>query len=87
MFQIAREPLAHVYSLEYSHNGGFIASADARGLFTVWEGKSGAFVAEFQGHDDKVKSVAWTPDDRIVVSSSEDGTVRAWSILDMLRLQ
>lgn len=86
-FNIARAPLAHIYTLAYSHSGDYIASGDAGGLVKLWNGKSGAFLAEFQGHDEKVKSVTWTQDDRFVVSSSEDGTVRGWSILDVLRLQ
>ena len=85
MFQMARKPLAHMHSLAYSHSGAFIASVDEGGFVKVWDGKSGAFVAEYQGHDDKVKSVAWTRDDIFVVFPLKMGQCElgvSWICLD-----
>lgn len=74
-----------VHTLAYSHNGRFIASGDEEGRVKVWMAKDGTFVAEFWGHRKRVKSVLWTPDNRSVVSSSEDGTVRSRSVYDVRR--
>ncbi|THG96450.1 hypothetical protein EW026_g5385 [Hermanssonia centrifuga] len=84
---IFQERPAIVNAVAYSYSGDFIASGSADGCVKVWDTSSGAFfVAEFQGHRDKVKSVAWTRDDLNIISSSDDGSVRTWNMRDMLRL-
>ena len=54
--------------------------------YLLWNAATGAFVAEFQGHKRKVNAVEWSADDAMVASSSDDGSVRAWSIKDVRRL-
>ena len=34
----------------------------------------------FKGHGGRVRSVAWSPDDRLAGSGSEDGTVKVWDV-------
>ena len=72
--------------LAYSADGDFIASGHSDGQVKVWDARSGNLVAGFHGHTDKVKTVEWTPDDNEVVSSSDDGSVRIWNMVDALRL-
>jgi WD40 repeat protein len=38
----------------------------------------GSQTAVFHGHDDVVRSVAWSPDGRTLASSSDDQTIRVW---------
>ncbi len=38
----------------------------------------GALGDRFHGHDDVVRSIAWSPDGRSLASSSDDQTVRVW---------
>jgi WD40 repeat protein len=38
----------------------------------------GSQTALFHGHDDVVRSVAWSPDGRTLASSSDDQTIRVW---------
>lgn len=83
---LEKEPSAIVNVLSYSADGDFIASGHSDGQIKVWDSRSGNLVAGFHGHTDKVKSVEWTPDDNKVVSSSDDGSVRIWNVVDALRL-
>ena len=46
----------------------------------------GTKIAELRGHTDKVKSVMFSPDEDSVITSSDDGTVRVWSSVDVLKV-
>jgi WD40 repeat protein len=48
----------------------------------VWELATGRQLHRFEGHTRHVWEVAWLPDMQAVVSGSEDGTVRLWSLAD-----
>ena len=43
-------------------------------------------IAEMKGHADKIKSMAFLPDNDSLISSSDDGTARVWSTVDVLRI-
>lgn len=73
-------------AIAYSNKGDFIATGSADGNVRFWDAKAGDFMAEYRGHTDKVKGVMFTPDDGDIISSSEDGTVRGWSVSDVIRL-
>jgi WD40 repeat protein len=44
----------------------------------VWDPQSGVALACLRGHADGVRSVAYSPDGRRIVSVAWDRTVRAW---------
>ena len=46
----------------------------------IWDVNTGQIVRVFEGHKDKVISVAWSPDGTQIVSGSADHTVRLWDI-------
>ena len=83
---LEREPSSIVNVVAYSADGEFLAAGHADGNVRVYDARTGAFVAEFRGHDDKVKTVEFMPDDDHLVSSSDDGSVRIWGMRDALRL-
>ncbi|GJE90367.1 WD40 repeat domain-containing protein [Phanerochaete sordida] len=85
VFGDADEDGSAVDSVAYSHRSDYFATGTASGLVRLWDAKAGEFLAEFRGHEDKVKSVTFTPDDGTLISSSEDGSVRAWSVRDVMR--
>ncbi|GJE89906.1 WD40 repeat domain-containing protein [Phanerochaete sordida] len=75
-----------VRTVAYSPRNDFIAcGANNRGVW-VWQRKTGAFVAAFQGHTDCVTHVVFTPDGWNLLSYGLDTAVRLWSIRDALRL-
>ncbi|THH14174.1 hypothetical protein EUX98_g9637 [Antrodiella citrinella] len=57
----------------------------ADGTVRLWNDKTGAFVAELQGHIDRVNTTVLAKGGVNVVSSAEDGTIRKWDMRDILR--
>jgi WD40 repeat protein len=43
-------------------------------------------VAQFVGHTDWVRSVAWSPDGQRIATSSSDGTARIWQVVQRVEL-
>lgn len=39
-----------------------------------------AALATFIGHSNEINSVSWSPDGRLVASSSDDATAKVWSV-------
>ena len=46
----------------------------------LWDVESGQEVRSFQGHTRRVKSVAFSPNGRLALSGSTDGTARIWDL-------
>jgi len=46
----------------------------------LWEASTGQHIKTFEGFTNRVYSTAFSPDSRIVVGSSPDGTVRLWDV-------
>ena len=75
-----------VDSVAYSDNSKYLISGSANGSVKLWDRVEGCLIAEYQGHDDKVKNVMFTRDNKDMLSCSDDGSVRMWSIRDAIRL-
>ena len=44
----------------------------------VWNSATGAFVAELKGHESWINSTEFSPDSKLIVTASDDGTTRVW---------
>jgi WD40 repeat protein len=65
-----------ISALAWSHDGKRIALTSDR--LQIWDVASGRKVFELKGHERLVKAVAWSSDDRKLVSAGNDGTIRIW---------
>lgn len=68
-------------SLAYSPGDGqWLASGAIDGRVWLWNAETGARQGELEGHEDSLRSVAFSPDGKRLASASMDGTVRVWNI-------
>ncbi|GJE99607.1 WD40 repeat domain-containing protein [Phanerochaete sordida] len=75
-----------VFAVAYSPVNEFIACGAFDGCVRVWNRRTGAFVATFQGHTEPVLRVMFTPGGWDILSYGADEVVRLWSVRDALRL-
>lgn len=79
-----RRMIRHAHSasqdgMAVSHDGQWIASCCGRGL-KIWSLKTLQPQATLQGHQGMITGVLFSLDSRTLLSSSQDGTVKAWSV-------
>ena len=73
---------AQVTSLDFSRDGALIATGAQDGKVKLWNVRTGQSFVTFAEHKMPVTAVCFVPSNHAVVSSSMDGTVRAY---DMIR--
>ena len=81
------EPDAFVYSVAFSPDGNYIASADSRGRLFLWTAAGeplGNFLPTEKGSENPkqqpVFAVKFSPDSDYIATASEDGNVKLWAL-------
>ena len=59
-----------------------LASADRNGGISVWDPDSAQELFNLAGHKAAVTALSWRGDSKLLASSSEDGTVKLWEMLE-----
>ncbi len=79
---VARDAHTHSQSgLAISANGKWLATCDEGREIKLWSLPSFEPRAELLGHRGAVSAILFSPDSHTLLSSSHDGTVKAWSVL------
>ncbi len=80
------------YALSFAPNGKLLASGGYGGSIRLWNatakqqglrGKIGQYLPTLtlKGHKDDVSTLAFSPDGKMLLSGSDDGTIRAWDTI------
>lgn len=65
------------YGIAVSADGKYVAVSGRFNSFKLYD-TSGKLVRAFQGHADRTRYVAFSPDGKLLASTSVDGTLRVW---------
>ncbi|MFN8528276.1 MAG: hypothetical protein U0670_06670 [Anaerolineae bacterium] len=69
-----------VYRPVFSPDGTRIAGEYSYGVAGIWDASTGALLHKLEGHRYGIWDCAFSPDNRFLVTSSEDSTMRAWNV-------
>ena len=84
----ALPPLRHesaVYSVAFSPDGQYLATATQDGVVRLWQAKTGQELRKWQAHENNATSVAFSPDGRYLASGGWDGKVKVWDVQTVLQ--
>ncbi len=73
----------HVSGLAISPNGSMVLGghgAKSRRLIHLWDMNTGKLIQTFEGHTGYVDSLDFLADNKHIITSARDGTMRIWSI-------
>ncbi len=67
-------------SWAFSRDGNFVAVGDEKGRILIWSVSARKPLGTLEGHDAGVTSVQFSPDERKLLSGSDDTTILLWNI-------
>ena len=70
---------SRVWSVTFSPDGRFLASASSDRTVKVWDVNTGECLRTLTGHSNLAWSVAFSADGKVVASGSQDETIRLWN--------
>lgn len=68
-----------VWQVKFSHDGTRLASSGGDGTVIIYEVPSFKILHTLTDHEDGVGSMAWSPDDSMIVTCSQDKRARLWN--------
>ena len=81
--QITKDANIAITSLKYNHNGNWLASGDSKGNVNIWDTNKKAVVESLEGHRSRIYDIDFNIDDKLMATSSLDGTVRLWDCTNL----
>ena len=76
--KVLREIKAGGGPFAISEDAKFLASGDRYGAVEVWSVETGKRVGRHEGHNDRISSVACSPDGARLITGSADGIAIIW---------
>ena len=74
-------------SVSVSYNGRLVSVGCSDSIIRIWDVQTGYLVERLRGHGDYVRSVAFTLDNRSLISGSDDEKVKRWDLTPFLECE
>lgn len=68
-----------IWQVQFSHDGSKVAASGDSEKVIIWDSRTWAILHELNGHDSSVGNFAWSPDDSMIVTCSQDKHARIWN--------
>ncbi|KAI4297535.1 hypothetical protein L6164_037421 [Bauhinia variegata] len=78
--QVKSFPAEPIKPLAANHPGTYIAGGGLSGHIYFWEVESGRLLKKWHAHYRSVTCLVFNEDDSLLISGSEDGSVRVWNL-------
>jgi len=78
-FQALKGMPQNVTALEFSSSGRFLAVAEERTI-SLWDFETMEPIKIFQGHGDRIATIAFSPDEQLLASGGQNRSVTIWNI-------
>lgn len=79
-FRVLRGHSDRIFSVVFSPDGHFLASASADRTLKLWSPHTGQCLNTLQGHNSWVWAVAFSPDSKLLASASYDHKIKLWDV-------
>ena len=67
-------------SVSISHNNKYFAVGGSLGIVRIFDYQSGQFITECRAHSSTINCVAFSGDDKQLISTGQDGLVAVWNV-------
>ena len=69
-----------IWQVRYSHDGTKLAASGSDERVMVWDSETWEVILELPDHKSGVGNFAWSPDDSVIVTCSQDRQARIWDV-------
>lgn len=74
------EDSSEVWAIKFNKTGNLLVSGSAEGNIKLWDVQTGKFLDTLIGHEEHVRMIDVSPDEKQVISASSDCTLKLWDI-------
>jgi len=69
-----------LFAIAISSSNKYFAVGGALGVLRIYDFSSGSFIHECRAHSGPISIVAFSPDDKQIISGGRDGLIAIWNI-------
>ncbi len=74
-------------AIAFGPNGQYLINGSRFGVITIWDTYTDQVLLSWQGHDDFINEVAFSPDGAFFVTVSDDKTLKLWDFQEVLTIE
>ncbi|OKH36593.1 hypothetical protein NIES2119_16310 [[Phormidium ambiguum] IAM M-71] len=72
-----------ITKVKFNHSGTILALASSDGTILLWSVEKNKIIGKIKAHDEIIYSLAFSPNDQLIASGSQDKIVKIWNIKEI----